>query len=108
MAVEDELVPVEGSTERLNALIAERVTGHFALFFVTHEGRMLPDWTYDESGHVIDQRGQVFAFWTGWDAARNTFTFESWERVEPEPFWQDIAEYREARASVGLRESSAG
>lgn len=104
---ENDTVTVEGSAERLEALIAERVTGRYAYFFVTPEGRALPDGTEDESGFVIDERGRVFAFWTAWDAARNDVTFESWEEDEPEPFWAEIAEYRRARASVGLREPGA-
>ncbi len=107
MAVEEHVEPVEGSAERLDELVGARLAGRFAYFFVVNEGDVLPDGTETESGHVIDEQGRVFAFWTGWDPARNAFTFESWERVEPEPFWQDIAEYREARASVGLREAGA-
>ena len=102
MPVEDQVEPIEGDAERLHALIAERVPGRHAWFFVTQEGDALPDGTYTESGHVIDEQGRVFAFWTGWDAARNVFTFESWEQVEPESHWSESAEYRRAREAVGL------
>ena len=102
MAIEDTVDPIEGDAERLHALIAERVPGRHAWFFVAPEGDNLPDGTYTESGHVIDERGRVFAFWTGWDAARNAFTFESWEQAEPEPHWSESAEYRRAREAVGL------
>jgi hypothetical protein len=102
MAVEDDIVAVEGGVERLDQLIAERIAGRHAMFFVTSEGDVLPDGTDTESGHVIDEQGRVFAFWTGWDAARNVFAFESWEQVEPESHWSESAEYRRAREAVGL------
>ncbi len=103
MALADQVEPIEGSAERLDALIAERIPGRHAWFWVVQEGATLPDGTYDESGHVIDEQGRVFAFWTGWDTARNTVTFESWEQVQPEPSWTDSVEYRQAREAVGLR-----
>ena len=107
MAVEDEIVGVEGGAERLDQLIAERVPGRHAWFFVTPEGDILPDGTYTESGHVIDEQGRVFAFWTGWDPARNAVTFEIWEQDEPEQSWNDSVEYRQAREAVGLGQSGA-
>lgn len=102
MAVEDQVEPIEGDAERLHALIAERVPGRHAWFFVVPEGYALPDGTMAESGFAINEQGRVFSFWTGWDATRNAFTFESWEQVEPEPFWSESAEYRQARQAVGL------
>ena len=102
MAVEDEIVSIEGSVERLYALIEERISGRYALFFGINEGEVMPDGTETESGFVIDERGRVFAFWTAWDAARNGVIFESWEEDEPEPHWQESADYQRARVAVGL------
>lgn len=104
MAVENETGQVRHGADNLGALVAERIVGPFALFFVTPEGEEFPDGSESESGFAIDQAGRVFAFWTGWDAERAEAVLESWEQVEPEPFWSDIAEYRWVRAEVGLSE----
>ena len=91
MAVQDETL--ERSGPDLEDLIAGRVVGRHILFFVTSEGDLLPDGTEAESGFVIDERGRVFAFWTGWDGEPGKLTLETWEQVEVEPFWPDIPEY---------------
>ncbi len=103
MAVENEAGPVRRGAANLEALIAERIVGPYALFFVTPEGEAFPDGSESESGFAIDQAGRVFAFWTGWDAERGEAVLESWEQDEPEPFWTDSAEYRQARLAVGLQ-----
>ena len=54
------------------------------------------------SGHVIDESGRIFMFWTDWDAARGRPVFTTWQQVEPASSLSDSSEYREARAAVGL------
>lgn len=107
MAVENEVEMVRRGADNLDALIAERIDGPYALFFVTPEGEEFPDGAESESGMAIDQAGRIFSFWTAWDAERGEATLETWEQTEAEPFWSGIAEYRQARAAVGLREPSS-
>lgn len=93
----------------LHQLIQEQglAEGEYTLFFVTGEGRYLPisapgNEVEELSGYVIDQRGQVFSFWLGWDAQTNAPALTEWEAVAPESHWRRSAEFRRARERVGL------
>ncbi len=92
----------------LDPLVRERLgEHHYALFFVTGEGRYLPvqirgTRLEELSGYVLDDRDEVFRFWLGWDPQRAQPALIVWERVTPDPDWMEDAEYREARAEVGL------
>jgi len=93
----------------LQALIQEKgfQPGEYALFSVTGEGKLLPtsrpgDEVEEASGLLIVRCGRVFAFWLGWDAARDEPTLIDWEEVAPEPHWRADPEYQVARQQVGL------
>src|SRR5687768_9414594 len=60
--------------QALRRLIRERGLERYGLFFGTGEGSFLPDGTEAGSGYVVDERGRVFFWWTGWDAERRTAT----------------------------------
>ena len=92
----------ERSLAAIEALLPERVIGRHATFFEVGEGEEFPDGTESMSGSVIDSTGQVYSFWTDWDAARGGPTFDIWRRVEPPLDWSEDDEYRAARAAVGL------
>ena len=46
----------------LHRLIRDEGLRRYGLFFVTGEGKRLPDGWEDASGYVIDDRGRVFSF----------------------------------------------
>src|SRR6188472_1437875 len=81
----------------LDRLVQEQRIGRFAYFFLSGEGVFYPDGTEESSGHVIDESGRTYAFWTGWDAARGAVTLSQWDAVDTEPAWLQSAEYRRAR-----------
>jgi len=85
----------------IERLVTERGIRRFGLFFVTGEGDELPNGDEDQSGYVVDSRGQIYSFWTGWDAARRDVVFTEWEQIEEEPEWRGVAEYERARAHAG-------
>jgi hypothetical protein len=78
----------------------------FGLFFVTGEGDELPNGDEEHSGFVIDDRGQIHSFWTGWDESRHEVTFTEWELVDEEKEWRGVGEYERARAKAGLAPST--
>lgn len=86
----------------LRGLLAERGIERYALFFTTGEGRFLPDGQEELSGSVLTQDGRCFGFWTGWDHGRGRPYFRRWYEEHPEPAWDESAEYRQARAAIGL------
>ena len=81
----------------LNALVRERGLERFAYFLVTGEGRFFPNGVEATSGHVLDATGQVFRFWTSWDAERAQPSFKVWKLAPPNPRWERIGEYQRAR-----------
>lgn len=87
----------------LEQLVEAQSLGRHAFFFVTGEDDTLPNGIEEMSGHVVDDHGRVFCFWTGWDHETDRPTFSTWEQVEPEPHWSESAEYRRACEAVGLR-----
>jgi hypothetical protein len=84
----------------LDHLIEERVQHRYELFFVTGEGKALPDDLEETSGYVLDETGRVFSFWVDWDESRSAPTLTEWEQVEAEPHWTKDPEYRRAREIV--------
>lgn len=86
----------------LDALVRERGLRRFAYFLVTGEGRLLPNGVEVTSGHVLDASGQVFRFWTTWDAERAQASFKVWRPAAVNPRWEANREYQRARAAVGL------
>ena len=86
----------------LRRLLAARGIERFGVFSDIGEGTRLPDGTEDVSGYVVDDRGRVFFFWTGWDAARGEVALETWHEIAPKPGWEQSAEYRAARRAAGL------
>ena len=104
MAIHKDSQKAQDETQILEHLVAVRKLGRHAFFFVTGEGEIMPNGIEDASGYVIDEHGRVFAFWLGWDDRLQESAFTEWEAVEPEPGWLQSAEYRQARAQVGLDE----
>jgi hypothetical protein len=86
----------------LDALVREHGLERFAYFLVTGEGRLLPNGVEVTSGHVLDTTGQVFRFWTSWDADRDRPIFKVWKPTSPNPRWERSGEYQRARVAVGL------
>lgn len=94
----------ERQAAALERLFTEKGLGRHGTFWEVGEGTFLPDGTEDLSGFVVDERGRIFFFWTGWDAERGEVAFETWRPVEPEPDWERDPEHRRARAAVRLPE----
>ena len=86
----------------IERLVRERGLQRFGLFLVVGEGKALPNGDEDQSGFVIDESGQVYAFWTDWDVARQAVELSEWEPVDDDPVWHDVAEYQRARRQAGL------
>ena len=103
MAIHPRSQRITPEGQLLDTLVKARGLGKHAFFFVTGEDECLPNGIESTSGFVIDERGRVFSFWTGWDSEREEPTFTEWEQVEPEPGWLQSAEYRQARQQVGLK-----
>jgi hypothetical protein len=74
----------------------------FGLFFVTGEGEYLPNGDEEQSGYAIDDQGQAYAFWTGWDHLHQVVVFSEWEPVDIETEWLGVAEFERAWAAAGL------
>jgi hypothetical protein len=103
MATHPHAQPATREAQVLARLIAARGIGRYGLFFVTGEGTFFPNGVEEASGFAVDQRGQVYAFWTTWDSTRREVTFSEWEPVDPEPDWRDDDEYQRAREQAGFR-----
>ena len=86
----------------IDGLIGERGVGRHALFGEVNEGTIFPDGTEAMSGHVVDEQGRVFTFWTGWDAERQAPVFVTWREVGPDDRLNADREYLQARRAVGL------
>lgn len=87
---------------QIERLVRQRGVQKFGLFFVTGEGKELPNGDEDRSGFVIDASGQVYAFWTDWDPVQGAVVFSEWEPVEDDPSWHGTVEYMRARQHAGL------
>ena len=92
----------ERAVAAIHALIGERGVGQHALFGEVNEGALFPDGTEAMSGHVIDEQGRVYAFWTDWDSERQDPMFVTWREVSPEKCLVADREYLQARRAVGL------
>ncbi len=92
----------------IRALLDDLINGQYALFHEVGEGVAFPDGSESMSGYVVDEQGQIHAFWTDWDAARGRPVFTTWEQIEPEPALIASREYQEAREAVGLSSLPAG
>jgi hypothetical protein len=90
------------SGSSIERLVRERGLRRFGLFFVTGEGDDLPNGDEEQSGYVIDERGQAYAFWTGWDQDRQQVVFSEWEPVDAEAEWNGVSEFEQARLAAGL------
>ena len=102
MAIHHSTKPDTAHEDLLRRLVAARGLRDFAFFFLTGEGRMLPNGLEVTSGTVIDRTGAVYSFWTAWDDERNEPTLARWREVRPDRDWLEDEEYREARSAVGL------
>jgi hypothetical protein len=102
MSIHSRSQPITREGKLLDRLARARGLKRYAFFFVTGEDDLLPNGVETSSGFVIDDHGRVFSFWTGWDMDCQEPTFSDWERIEPEPGWENSREYRQARQQVGL------
>lgn len=102
MAIHPSSRQVNDEAQILEQLVRDRQLGRHAFFFVTGEGETMPNGIEEASGHVIDERGRVYAFWLGWDERNQVPAFTEWEEVRPEPSWRASREYWQARERVGL------
>lgn len=82
-------------------LLTERGIRRYGLFDEVGEGTLFPDGTEAMSGHVVDEHGDVYFFWTGWDQTENRPIFVTWERIGAEPSWLRSAEFRQALEEAG-------
>jgi hypothetical protein len=96
----------ERSVAAIEALLDDLGIGRRALFHDVGEGTIFPDGTESMSGHVLDEHGRVFIFWTDWDAARGRPVFTTWQQIEPSPALTGSKEFREAQAALGLAPSA--
>jgi hypothetical protein len=92
----------ERALAAIHALITERKIGRYALFHEVGEGQHFPDDSEEMSGYVVNDKGEVYTFWTGWDTEHGHAVFTTWERITPEPSLAKSREYLDARAEVGL------
>lgn len=83
-------------------LIAQRLAGRFIILDDVGEGTIFPDDTEETSGIVLDEHGDLWSFWTAWNAAAEQPTLSIWRRTEASPRDYASDEYRRARAMVGL------
>lgn len=95
-------VPDPAARAMLDSLVRGRGLQTFAYFFVTGEGEVLPNGVEAASGHVIDDSGHIYRFWTGWNGEAGQPWFRIWKPTTPEPRWDHSAEYQRARQEVGL------
>lgn len=92
----------ERSLAAASNLIAERLSGRFVILNDIDEGTHFLDGTVDISGSVLDERGDLYAFWVDWDAASNRPVLGIWRREDAPAPDRASAEYRRAGALVGL------
>src|SRR4051812_34281368 len=102
MIVEREQTAATSEAALLTRLLGERIQGRHALFFTSDEGTLLPDGTEAMTGYVIDEQGAIHAFALGWDAQQGPPALTRGRCKDPEPFWDNVEESREARRAVGL------
>jgi hypothetical protein len=98
----------ERSIAAVEALLDDLEIGKRIIFDDVGEGTIFPDGTESMSGHILDERGRLFLFWTDWDAARERPVFTTWKQIEPEPRMMASKEYLQARASLGLAPTAGG
>ena len=92
----------ERSLDAIRRLLDERGFGQYAIFHEVNEGTAFPDGTEAMSGHVVDELGHAYFFWTDWDVERGRPVLSTWVEVTAEPAWLKSEEYLQARAAVGL------
>ena len=102
MAIHPGTRPDTANEDMLRRLVEARGLRDFAFFFLTGEGRTLPNGLEVTSGTVIDKSGSVYSFWTDWDKERNEPRLMRWRQVYRDPDWLEDEEFREALDAVGL------
>ena len=86
----------------LRRLVRGKGLQRFAFFFLTGEGRRLPNGHEVVSRTVVSESGDVYSFWTAWDDVRGEPTLTRWRQIEPDPSWLEDPEYRGALDELGL------
>jgi hypothetical protein len=102
MAIHHGAEPDTATDDELRRLVEAKGLNHFAFFFVSGEGRLLPNGHEVISGTVIDRSGLVYSFWTGWDDERNEPMLTRWREIQRDQDWLEEEEFREALDAVGL------
>jgi hypothetical protein len=83
-------------------LIAKRLSGRFIILDDIGHGTIFPDDTEEVSGTVLDERGELYTYWTGWDTRAGRLTLWIWRREEIDERVRQWGTYRRARALLGL------
>lgn len=102
MAISPEIRSDSEHMALLDELIAERGVKRYGLYLLSGEALFTPDGYEETSGFVVSDDGRIFFFWTGWDETAHRVRFETWRPTEPQPGWQNSAEYQDARRAAGL------
>ena len=89
MAIHHGARPDTAHEDMLRRLVEAKGLRDFAFFFLTGEGRMLPNGFEVTSGTVVDRTGAVYSFWTAWDDAQNEPMLTRWRQIRPIRYLQD-------------------
>jgi hypothetical protein len=103
MAVDKATQRLRHDRDVLDRLIRRKGLARYGLFFVTAEGKELPDGSESGSGFAISADGRVYFFWIDWDHKAGRPYLETWEEVPIEEHWATNREYQLARVAAGLR-----
>jgi hypothetical protein len=100
----DSFSDVDPGTYRtdLRAAIMDRGLKRFALFGTSGEGKFNPDGTEETSGFVLNEDGQVWGFWTGWDRREQRLVIDDWWAEPLTPLLTSGRECARARQQLGL------
>jgi hypothetical protein len=102
MAIHHGARPDTATDDELRRLVEAKGLKEFAFFFLSEEGRTLPNGHEVTSGTVIDRSGTVYSFWTGWNDERNEPMLVRWREIRRDSDWLEDEEFRDALDAVGL------
>ena len=80
----------EDPLEVIAELLKEKRIERFAIIEMDWEGDILPGGTPNESGTLLIENGQVFAFWLDWSPAKpSPDGTKGWYDLGEESYWTD-------------------